>query len=480
MEELDQSLEKKPISIFDDNLQKIDITKTMRDIASISGVLNELHSQQIYQSPLEILRFLRLLQLLNEEALGLARSIGNAEDLFYRYIHHFHDEEPPSIEKINQIINTLAKHSWISKQTRKVTLLDRGKRMIDSLIRLANDSLSVHMQDDISRLLFQARRDLELSEAYDDRGISGGHKIASMIQNVEEATEQIELRQLEFLADKNALPQLEKIHSLMMDLENRMNARKEKFETIDKNFEKNPLIRRGTDALTRGTRLSIGIVNKYKRFVVMKNTPITINISPEKVRQFIVNMYEPPIESNIPNVQDIFSFMEQQEYEDEAMDGIWLPIKFTSPISRQDVEDGIDYLENYEPQVSLEDIKEEPIQYVEEIIENAYAHDVFSEASWQITKTDIKTEEVEEYLERKQDVELEHLIVASSSQKWGDGIRTLLAVSALIGNQDVEEYHKEDVQTFEKEWEWMNDDDRKYSVRQRTAKPKSIDGDAES
>ena len=59
--------------------------------------------------------------------------------------------------------------------------------MMDFLVRLANDSLAYYMQDEIGRSLFQARRDAEISEAYDDHGISGGNKIASMIRNVENA-----------------------------------------------------------------------------------------------------------------------------------------------------------------------------------------------------------------------------------------------------------------------------------------------------
>ncbi|MGM9966476.1 MAG: hypothetical protein ACI383_03265 [Rummeliibacillus sp.] len=478
MEKIDQSLDKIPISIFDNTVQQVHLRKTMRDIVSLSGVLNDLHSQQIYQTPIEILRFLKILKLLNEEALGLTRTIETEEELFYRYIHYFHDGEPPSLEKVIQICNTLAKHNWISKQKKKLKLLDRGKRMIDMLIRMANDSLAYHMQDDLFRPLFQAIRDAELSEAYDDCGISGEHKIASMIRNVEVAIEQIELHQLELLAEKNALPRIEKLYSLMREIDDKMNARLKQCKSVDEAMHS--LMKRGAAAFTKGTDLSLGLLNKYNRFVMMKNSPITTSISPEKVRQFIVNMYEPPVDSNIPNGHEIFSFMEQQEYDDEGIDGLWIPIKFTSPISRLDIEEGIDYLENYEPQANVEDIEKVPIQYVEEIIEKANARDIFSEVSWQMTKSDIKTEEVEEFLEGKKDVELEQLIVQSGSNNWGDSIRTLLAVSALIGNQNVEENRKEDVQTIEKEWEWSNDDDRKYSIRQRTAKPKSFDGDAES
>lgn len=72
--------------------------------------------------------------------------------------------------------------------------MDVGKRMIDVLIRLANDSLAYYMQDEITRSLYQANRDADLSEAYDDKGVSGGNKLASMIKNVEEAVERLKER----------------------------------------------------------------------------------------------------------------------------------------------------------------------------------------------------------------------------------------------------------------------------------------------
>ncbi len=471
----------KPISIFNEELKHIDLNKTMRDIASLSGVLNDLHTQQIYQSPSEVLRFLRIVQLLNEEALGLAYSIADEESLYYRYLHRFnYDEEPPSIERVSQIVNTLAKHSWISKQSKQVKVLDRGKRMIDSLIRLANESLAYHMQDDLTRALFQACRDAELSKAYDDQGISGGNNIASMIQNIEEATEQIELRQLEFLADKNALPELKKIHALMMELDEKMNSRLQRIQSVEGSSNLSRLIERGIAALSKGTRLSLGTLNKYKRFIMMKNTPLTANISPEKVRQFIINMYDPPIDSTIPNAHDLLSFMEQQIYEDEAMDGLWIPIKFTSPISKLDIEESVDYLENYESQVNFEEIDEEMITYTEELIEEENIHDAFTNASWQMTKAIIDTEHVENYLQIQKEAEIEQLIVELGSSNWGDSIRTMLTVSALVGNRDIDEEEKIDVQSFEKEWEWIDDDDRKYIVRQRTTKFKPVNGDAKS
>ena len=67
--------------------------QALRDIALLSGVLNDLNSQSFLQTPIEILRFLRIIQLINEEALGLDEPIENADTLYYRYRNRFDDLE---------------------------------------------------------------------------------------------------------------------------------------------------------------------------------------------------------------------------------------------------------------------------------------------------------------------------------------------------------------------------------------------------
>ena len=174
----------------------------------------------MYDSPMEIIRFLNIIQLLNTASLGIGDPIDHEDTLYYRYRHTYgNDSEPPTLQYIQRVLHILERNNWVVKQTRQIKLMDRGKRMMDGLIRMGNDALAYYLQDDIGRSLFQARRDAEISAAYDDKGISGGNKIASMIYNVEQAVEQLENRQLEFLVDRNALPQLEKINQLMLGLE---------------------------------------------------------------------------------------------------------------------------------------------------------------------------------------------------------------------------------------------------------------------
>lgn len=475
MEQVASKLEEEKISIFHTNINAPELKMTMRDFASLAGVLKELGSEQIYESPIDIMRFLNIIQLLHEASLGITDPIENVEMIFYRYQHTYIDNEPPDIKQLNHIIHTLDKNNWLIKQTRHIQLLSRGKRMMDALIRLANDSLAYYLEDDIGRSLFQARRDAEISEAYDDHGISGGNTIASMIMNVEEAIEKLEDRQLEYLADRNALPHLEVIHTLMLELETKMKERLAQFQTVEDSLVMSNLIQRGKTAITKGTALSLGILTKYMRFIKMQHTPRENTISPEKIRNFIINMYNPPVDSNIPNAHEIFSFMEQETYENESMDGIWIPVKFASPIGSTDILDAIEYLETYEPRINDPIDDDEEIDYIEEKISGGTVDQLFRQASWQMTKAVIDTETIEEYLTSNGETELEELIVEANSSNWGDAIRNLLAVSALSNNQEVELTKKQSTKIYNKEWEWIQDDDRQFSVRGTRNKRQPVD-----
>ncbi|MFB7156007.1 hypothetical protein [Lysinibacillus sp. NPDC056232] len=464
MDEMD-TVKRAPISIFNVESNTAELKTSMRDIASLAGVLNELGSQQIYESPLEILRFLNTIQLLYEESLGLADVIEDTEVLYYRYRNTYIDDEPPTIKQLDHLIYILARNSWLTKQTRQIKLLDRGKRMMDALIRLANDSLAYYLQDDIGRSLFQARRDAELSAAYDDNGISGGNKIASMIHNVEDAIQKLELRQLEFFADRNALPQLEIIHQLMQELELKMQERLSQFQTVEESLVMSELVQRGTAILSKGTALSLGMLTKYIRFVTMQDTPLSDSISPEKIRTFIVNMYNPPIDSNIPNAFDLFSFMEQAQYEDEELDGIWMPIKFAAPIGGHDIDEAIHYLETYEPKVNDPIETKEEIDFEETVVEGESVQQLFDDAAWQMTKAIINTDVIEHYLDVHGESELEEVMIESSSAEWGDAIRSLLAVSALTSKQKMNMKEVLDTKQFDKRWEWVEDDDRRFTLQ---------------
>ncbi|MGG3677607.1 hypothetical protein ABEU95_13055 [Heyndrickxia faecalis] len=466
MENMDRPL----ISIFQEQADSPAVLQSMRDIATLSGVLSEMGSQRVFDSPAEILRFLRILQLLNEEALGIGDRIPNSDTLYYRYQNRFPDADPPSKKKVAHIVNVLVNNNWLSKQTTGLKMRDLGKRMMDVLIRLANDSLAYYLEDDIGRSLFQARRDAELSEAYDDHGISGGNKIASLIRNVENTILMLKERELELLADRNALPQLQKIHDLMAELQEKLSERFRMFETMDESLILTDLMQRGTTAMSEGTNLSLGMINKYLKFTTMQKTPLSSSIQPDLVRQFIISMFDPPIDSDIPNAYQMFSFMEQGQYEDEAMDGIWIPVKFASPISGSGISEAIDYLENYEPVTEPLSEKEETIEYAAEEGSKDEMNELLGNSNWMLTKSMIQTEKLENYLEKIHKASMEQAVIEATSGEWSDAVNALTALAALVANKKIDiqpDPGDTETKTYEKTWEWMNQQDAKQVITKR-------------
>lgn len=464
------------ISIFQTNESAPEILQSMKDIATLSGVLSELGSQNSFQSPAEILRFLKIIQLINEVALGLDDPIDNADTVYYRYRNRYQDPEPPTKKRVEQVINVLVKYNWISKQSRQLKMRDTGKRMMDALIRLANDSMAYYMHDDIGRSLFQARRDADLSEAYDDHGISGGNKIASMIRNVEDAIQLLKERELEMLADRNALPQLEVIHRLMQELEEKLQERFRQFITLEDSLILSNIMQKGTAALAEGTNLSLGMINKYLKFSHMQKTPLSSTIQPEKVREFIVKMFDPPLDSDIPNVYQLFSFMEQGQYEDETIDGLWLPVKFAAPLSPSAIDDAVNYLETYEPVVAPIDNSEEEVEYFSEQILEQELDDIMGESHWLMTKSMIETQAIELFLEKHEEAPLDQVVIEATSANWSDAVNAVTAIAALVGNKKItisKPTEKVDLPKYERKWEWMNRDDGYDIIRKRKTRGQS-------
>nr|WP_211147100.1 hypothetical protein [Paenibacillus dokdonensis] len=456
------------ISVFDKDEAVPELYQSMRDITYLAGVFNDLGTHQ-WLTPAGILRFLRIIQLLNEESLGLAEPIENTDTLFYRYRNKYTDPNPPSQKQMEQMINILVKYNWLSKQSRQIKLRDAGKRMMDALVRLANDSVAYYMHDEIGRSLFQARRDAEISEAYDDHGISGGNKIASMIRNVDNAIQLLKERELEMLADRNALPQLELIHGLMEELQGKLEERYRQFQTLEDSLVLTTLMQKGTSVLAEGTSLSLGMTNKYLKFATMRETVLSSYIQPEKVREFITKMYDPPVDSDIPNPYQMLSFMEQDQYEDEALDGLWIPVKFAAPISAADISDSVHYLENYEPKVKPLEEEEEMIEYRLEQISADELQQYIGDTIWMMTKSMIRTEEVEQYLDQYDEAGIAQIMIEAAGPRWSDAINSLTAISALIGNDKVwmNKALSELQKWPDKVWEWIEPKDQEWTIKKR-------------
>lgn len=462
MEGMNQSV----ISILQTDTSDVSLRSAMKDLNKLSGVISELGQSEYFNDPLKTYEFLILLNILNEEALGLTSSIEDVRTLKFRYRNMYGGDPAINLE---HFINVLDKYGWISKGKSKVTMMDVGKRMINVLIRLANDSLAYYLQDDVTRSLYQANRDADLSEAYDDKGVSGGNKLASMIKNIEEAVEKLKERELEYLADRYALPQVKIINNLMSELNVRFEERFKKFETFEESLVLQPLIKRGTSVIVEGSAVSSGTIQKILRFTHIQESAMGIEIRHDLLRCFIENCFtKQDIEQ--PDVHEILSFMEQGRRESERMDGLWIPVQFAAPLSSVAISKGIQFLEDYEPYTDYieEEVVQEEYEDIEEISEEEVRM-LLADQQWSMTKEQIQTEKLEDFLFEQEEVDMEELVLEVGSNKWGDAVNVLIALSALTANNKAEILDNQKVKelNIEKEWEWGNKDDKRKRVRSR-------------
>ncbi|MFK4426031.1 hypothetical protein [Bacillus sp. RC51] len=461
MEEMDQSV----ISILQTDSSHISVRNAMKDLNKLSGVISELGQSEYFNDPLKTYEFLLLLNILNEEALGLTSSIEDVRTLKFRYRNMYGGD--PSI-RLEHFINILDKYGWISKGKSKITMMDVGKRMIDVLIRLANDSLAYYMQDEITRSLYQANRDADLSEAYDDKGVSGGNKLASMIKNVEEAVERLKERELEYLADRYALPQVQIIHRLMNELNVRFEERFQKFQTFEESLVLEPLVKRGTSVMFEGSQVSLGTIKKILHFTHIQQSTVGASIRHEALRRFIENCFTKQ-NMELPDAHEILSFMEQDRREGEREDGLWMPVQFAAPLSSAAISSGIQFLEEYEPYTDhIEEAVQEEYEEIEEMSE-AEVKKLLADQQWSMTKDQIQTERLEEFLMEQEEVDMEELVLEAGSNTWGDAVNALIALSALTANNKADIMDNQNVKerNIEKEWEWGSDDDKRKRVRSR-------------
>ncbi|MCS7463162.1 hypothetical protein N0M98_23845 [Paenibacillus doosanensis] len=460
------------ISIFYSDTPEHLRKEALRDMVKLAGVLTEL--REYFEEPLKVLEILKMLNLIQQEALGLDDPLEDEEALFYRFRNRYgYDPNIP----MERLLNILQKYNWIIRGKRRLTMMDVGKRMMDMLIRLVNDSLAYYMQDEVARSLFQARRDADLSEAYDDKGISGGNRLASMIRNVEDAVDKLKERQLEFLADRHALPQIQIIVELMQELNARMDERLAQYATFEEGISFAPLLKKGTEIMFEGTQVSLGTLNKFLKFAHLQQTEVGQEISPIMIRQFIIQSFLKRADSDLPSGHEILSFLEQDRHPGERLDGMWVPVQFASPVSNRQLADTVNYLEHYVPSTEpIEERVEPDYRESEEWTEEELGARL-DEIQWHMTKAKIRTDEVERVLEDKVQLGLDELVWEAGSSHWTDAVNALLAVSALAGSgravigQTGKARRGGDSGTEDaiKEWEIVEEGEKRYVVRRSGA-----------
>jgi hypothetical protein len=299
-----------------------------------------------------------------------------------------------------------------------------------------------------------------------------------MIKNVEDAVYKLKERELEYLADRYALPQVQIIHSLMNELNARFEERFQKFKTFEESLVLEPLIKRGTSVIFEGSQVSLGTIKKILNFTHIQESPIGVEVRHDLLRHFIENSFtKQDIEQ--PDAHEVLSFMEQDRRPGERLDGLWMPVKFAAPLSPSAISGAIEYLENYKPYTDMiDEVPEEEYEGVEELSEEEVTK-LLQDQKWSMTKEQIHTERLETFLSEVEEADMEELMLEAGSEAWGDAVNALIALSALTANHKTEILDDQDVKEWraEKEWEWVSENDKRKRVRNRNTDKSAGDGE---
>lgn len=126
-------------------------------------------------------------------------------------------------------------------------------------------------------------------------------------------------------------------------------------------------------------------------------------------------------------------------------------------------------MEEYEPYTDhIEEVVQEEYEEIEEMSE-AEVKKLLANQQWSMTKDQIQTERLEEFLMEQEEVDMEELVLEVGSNTWGDAVNALIALSALTANNKADIMDNQNVKerNIEKEWEWGSDDDKRKRVRSR-------------
>lgn len=203
----------------------------------------------------------------------------------------------------------------------------------------------------------------------------------------------------------------------------------------------------------------------YDKSIEDTDTSEASLIDTDKVRDFIIRMFDPPVDSDIPNCHQLFSILAQGKYPDEAVDGLWVPVKFASPLSAETIDEAVGYIDTYEPYLSPMEIMDREFAYFSDEVA----------ANTLVTKEVVQTENLESHLQVYDVSSMESVIVKGTSLEWSDAIDTISAISALVGNKKItikEETQVKEIIPNRKDWEWMDNEDGSDIIQKRDERSK--------
>jgi len=424
------------------------LIEPMKDIIMLAGVMSAMASERFWSEPHYAYDTFRVFDLLLRGTFYEDEAVQSERELVHRFERVY--GEPPSID-IPKLVRLCRKNNWATGPAQPpLRLTNIGKRMIEQLFRLANDALVYHSRPPLLKEIYQAQRDLQLAQAYEDVGIGRHDTIASVLSNLENAISDLRYQREKYVHDRQALEKYQAVMSLLEMLEKELEQRFKNIEgIIDLKLEKQH---------NRSARVFYRLLTELS-LLLGDNAYISqaqlgrriLQIDREKFLKYLVDSFSGQLPGLALSPLDVLSYMEQGIYDEEISAdavyetseepaGLWLPFSLPLCLYEDDIAQGlstfdnwIDRWEQHPEDTSFDtDIKYQKAKNVTAQELSRIIGSTSSIADELATDTRPLVEAIRENSGKPM-----HTILQKVAPTWGDAVRNTMIMGYLINEKEV-------------------------------------------
>lgn len=425
-----------------------EVVDALKDLVMLSGVLKDLAAERFWGDPQAVFDTLRAFELIRRSTFYEEDAVQGEEELAYRF-QRIHGRRA-GIE-IPRLVRLGQRYNWVSDSRQPpLKFTNTGKRMINQIFRIANDSLFYHRQSPSLREIYQAERDLQLAKAYEDIGIGRQDTVASVLHNLENAVNDLRYQREKYVQDRKALEKYSTVLALVEMLEKELAGRLNNPEMIvDRKLERQH--QRATIVFYRVIQELSALLGENAVTAQLQVGRRILRIDRDKFLQYLVDVYGGQTKGLVLKPLQILQYMEEGVYDEESIGGesdlgLWMPFHLPFFVHDSDIEKGREqlnhWIEKWEP-------PEEDIEQIGTI--------VYEEAR-QVTATELAeiigyttsisaelatdTRLLVEYIKNHPGASVAE-IINNLGTTWGEVVRQLFALGFLITEGEVRTFvHK--------------------------------------
>ncbi|MFA7468652.1 MAG: hypothetical protein WCY82_10350 [Desulfotomaculaceae bacterium] len=320
--------------------------EALKDLVLLAGVMKDLAAEKFWVETAQVLDTLRTFELIRRSTFYDNDAVQGEDELVYRFKKVYSAEA--SID-IPRLIRLGRRYNWVNASNNPpLKFTNTGKRMVNHLFRIANDSLFYYRQNPVLREIYQARRDLDLARAYEDMGIGRHDTVASVLHNLENAVNDLRYQREKYIQDRRALEKYQAVRDLLEMLETELQERLKKAQGFtDRLLEYQN--QRSATLFYRVIQELSALLGENAYISQMQVGRKILRVDRDKFLDYLINAYSGTLDGMTLSPMKILEYMESGVYDqaDEDASGLWLPITLPFLLHDDDICRGGNQLEHW-------------------------------------------------------------------------------------------------------------------------------------